>query len=79
VPPRVHVTAPVPPPIEAALAAELELVPAPDGAERIGTDIVLAPHLGSATAEAREAMGMLVLDGLRAVLLEERVPENAVT
>ena len=41
-------------------------------------NVVLAPHLGSATAETRDAMGMLVLEGLRAVLLEGRVPENAV-
>jgi glyoxylate reductase len=41
-------------------------------------DVVLAPHLGSATVEAREAMGMLVVEALRAVLLEGRVPENAV-
>jgi glyoxylate reductase len=40
-------------------------------------NVVLAPHLGSATAEAREAMGMLCVDGLRAVLLEHRCPENA--
>ena len=41
-------------------------------------DVVLAPHLGSATAEAREAMGMLVVEALRAVLIDGRVPENAV-
>ena len=40
-------------------------------------NVVLAPHLGSATAEAREAMGMLCVGGLRAVLLENRCPENA--
>ncbi len=40
-------------------------------------NVVLAPHLGSATAEAREAMGMLCVDALRAVLLEGRCPENA--
>ena len=41
-------------------------------------NVVLTPHLGSATVEAREAMGMLVLEGLRAVLLEGRVPDNVV-
>ena len=38
---------------------------------------VLAPHLGSATDETREAMGMLCVSALIAVLLEDRVPENA--
>ena len=41
-------------------------------------NVVLTPHLGSATHEAREAMGMLCVDALRAVLLEGRVPPNAV-
>jgi glyoxylate reductase len=41
-------------------------------------DVVLTPHLGSATIEAREAMGMLVVDALRAVLLDGREPENVV-
>jgi glyoxylate reductase len=41
-------------------------------------DVVLAPHLGSATVEAREGMGMLVVDALRAVLLEDREPGNVV-
>lgn len=40
-------------------------------------NVVLAPHLGSATAETREAMGMLCVEALRAVLLEGRCPENA--
>lgn len=40
-------------------------------------NVVLAPHFGSATAETREAMGMLCVDGLRAVLLENRCPANA--
>jgi glyoxylate reductase len=40
-------------------------------------NVVLAPHLASATAEVREAMGMLCVDALRAVLLDERVPDNA--
>jgi glyoxylate reductase len=39
-------------------------------------NVVLAPHLGSATTEARQAMGMLCVHALRAVLLEGRVPEN---
>ena len=41
-------------------------------------NVVLTPHLGSATVEAREAMGMLCVDALRAVLLEDRAPGNAV-
>ena len=42
-------------------------------------DVVLAPHLGSATHETREAMGMLVVEALRAVLLEDRAPANEVS
>jgi glyoxylate reductase len=41
-------------------------------------NVVLVPHLGSATRETREAMGMLCVDALRAVLLEGRRPANAV-
>ncbi|MGH3036073.1 MAG: 2-hydroxyacid dehydrogenase [Gaiellaceae bacterium] len=41
-------------------------------------NVVLAPHLGSATVEAREAMGMLCVEALVAVLVEGRVPANAV-
>ncbi len=41
-------------------------------------NVVLAPHLGSATREAREAMGLLCAGALRAVLLEGRRPLNAV-
>lgn len=41
-------------------------------------NVVLVPHLGSATQETREAMGMLCVDALRAVLLEGRTPPNAV-
>ena len=41
--------------------------------------VVLVPHLGSATEETREAMGMLCVDALRAVLVEGRVPANAVS
>jgi len=39
--------------------------------------VVLTPHLGSATLETREAMGMLCVEALRAVLLENRPPANA--
>jgi glyoxylate reductase len=39
---------------------------------------VLVPHLGSATEETRDAMGMLCVEALRAVLLEGRTPANAV-
>ncbi|MEI7761254.1 MAG: D-glycerate dehydrogenase [Thermoleophilia bacterium] len=42
-------------------------------------NVVLAPHLGSATRDTRVAMGMLCIDALRAVLLEGRTPANAVT
>ncbi len=41
-------------------------------------NVVLAPHLGSATRDTRVAMGMLCVDALRAVLLEGRRPPNAV-
>jgi glyoxylate reductase len=41
-------------------------------------NVVLVPHLGSATLETREAMGMLCVEALRAVLLEGRVPPNVV-
>ena len=41
-------------------------------------NVVLSPHIASATRETRLAMGMLVVSALRAVLLEGRVPENAV-
>jgi glyoxylate reductase len=40
-------------------------------------NVVLVPHLGSGTLETREAMGMLCVEALRAVLLEHRVPPNA--
>ena len=40
-------------------------------------NVVLTPHLGSATLETREAMGMLCVEALRAVLLEHRAPANA--
>jgi glyoxylate reductase len=41
-------------------------------------NVVLTPHLGSATRDTRVAMGMLCVEGLRAVLLEDRIPANAV-
>jgi glyoxylate reductase len=41
-------------------------------------NVVLTPHIASATRETRHAMGMLVVSALRAVLLEGRTPENAV-
>jgi glyoxylate reductase len=41
-------------------------------------NVVLTPHLASATEEAREAMGRLCLEALTAVLLEGRVPDTAV-
>jgi glyoxylate reductase len=41
-------------------------------------NVVLTPHIGSATGEAREAMGLLCVEALRAVLLEGRCPANAV-
>ena len=42
-------------------------------------NVVLAPHLGSATRDTRVAMGMLCVSALRAVLLEGRTPANVVT
>jgi glyoxylate reductase len=41
-------------------------------------NVVLAPHLGSATRDTRIAMGMLCVDALRAVLLQGRTPDNVV-
>jgi glyoxylate reductase len=41
-------------------------------------NVVLTPHIASATRETRHAMGMLVVSALRAVLLEGRTPPNAV-
>jgi len=41
-------------------------------------NVVLTPHLGSATRETRIGMGMLCVEGLRAVLLEDRIPANVV-
>jgi glyoxylate reductase len=41
-------------------------------------NVVLTPHLGSATRETRIAMGMLAVSALRDVLLEHRRPPNTV-
>jgi len=47
--------------------------------ELLGLDnVVLTPHLGSATGETRIAMGMLAVSALRDVLLEHRRPSNTV-
>ena len=40
--------------------------------------VVLTPHIGSGTRSTREAMGMLAVDALRSVLIENRPPPNAV-
>ena len=52
----------------------------PEVAEGLLTleNVVLTPHLGSATRDTRVAMGMLCVEALRAVLLEGRRPANAV-
>ncbi len=42
-------------------------------------NVVLTPHIGSATHEARVAMGMLCVEALRAVLIDGDVPATAVT
>ena len=42
-------------------------------------NVVLTPHLGSATHEAREAMGMLCVEALRAVLLEGDAGERGLS
>jgi glyoxylate reductase len=41
-------------------------------------NVVLLPHLGSATGETRDAMGFLALDGIDAVLAG-RTPPNAIS
>jgi glyoxylate reductase len=41
-------------------------------------NVVLTPHLGSGTQRAREDMGFLAVDALRAVLIEGRLPANRV-
>ena len=40
-------------------------------------NVVLVPHLGSATVAVREAMGLSCVASLRAVLLGQRLPANA--
>jgi glyoxylate reductase len=42
-------------------------------------NVVLTPHIASATRDTRVAMGMLCVEALRAVLLEGRTPANALT
>ena len=41
-------------------------------------NVVLTPHIGSATRSTREAMGLLAVDALREVLLFARLPKNLV-
>jgi glyoxylate reductase len=41
-------------------------------------NVVVTPHIASATRDARLAMGRLVVSALRAVLVEGRTPANAV-
>jgi len=41
-------------------------------------NVVLTPHIGSATERTRDAMGMLAVSALREVLLHGRRPANAV-
>jgi len=41
-------------------------------------NVVLTPHLGSATSQTREDMGLLAVAALRSVLLEGREPPNLV-
>jgi lactate dehydrogenase-like 2-hydroxyacid dehydrogenase len=41
-------------------------------------NVVLSPHLGSATRSTREAMGMSAVGALRTLLLEGRQPANTV-
>jgi glyoxylate reductase len=40
-------------------------------------NVVVTPHIASATRDTREAMGMLAVDALRAVLLDHRRPSNS--
>jgi glyoxylate reductase len=42
-------------------------------------NVVLTPHLGSATRETREAMGFLAVSALRSLLIEGVMPPNVVT
>ena len=41
-------------------------------------NVVLTPHLGSATRATREAMGMLAVSALRSLLIDGLVPANVV-
>lgn len=41
-------------------------------------NVVVTPHLGSATRTTREAMGLLAVEGLRDVLIRQREPQNRV-
>lgn len=41
-------------------------------------NVVLTPHLGSATRQTREAMGLLAVSALRSLLIENREPPNLV-
>ncbi len=41
-------------------------------------NVVLTPHLGSATRETREAMGLVAVSALRAVLVDGRTPPSVV-
>jgi len=41
-------------------------------------NVVVTPHIASATRETRHAMGMLAVSALRAVLLDGRTPPNVV-
>ena len=41
-------------------------------------NVVLAPHLGSATRETREAMGLLAVSALRSLLIDGVTPSNVV-
>jgi glyoxylate reductase len=41
-------------------------------------NVVLTPHLGSATRETREAMGLLAVSALHSLLIDGLVPQNVV-
>jgi lactate dehydrogenase-like 2-hydroxyacid dehydrogenase len=41
-------------------------------------NVVLTPHIGSATRHTRESMGMLAVEALRSVLIEGQQPHNVV-
>jgi len=55
-----------------------ELEPAVNPALLAMENVVVSPHLGSATRDTREGMGLLAVSALRAVLLEGRLPANVV-